>query len=211
MRIVKEHDERKKEILDTAEKLFSQKGYAQCSVNEILTEIGIAKGTFYHYFKSKEEVLDAIIERGTAKIISRAEAAAKSIYYTPEEKLMRIFLSMRIEQEMEPGLLDEIHKPENALMHQKSLCSIVSKLTPILVTVIEDGIKEGIFQSEYPKEYMQIFLSSAVTLFDNGIFHIEPDDHKTMFQALITVLCKMLNIDPKKLWEMAAPFWEIKA
>lgn len=210
MRITKEHDERKKEILDTAEKLFSQKGYSQCSVNEILTEIGIAKGTFYHYFKSKEDVLDSIIERGTVMIISRAEAAAKNSHSTPEEKLMEIFLSMRIEKEMAPGLLEEMHRPENALMHQKSLCAIVSNLTPILVTVIEQGIKVGAFQAEYPKEYMQIFLSSAFTLFDNGIFHTEPEDQKIMFQALITVLCKMLNINPEKLWKKATFFWENK-
>ena len=54
MRIVKEHEERKNEILDTAEILFEEKGYDKCSVNDILNRIGIAKGTFYHYFKSKE-------------------------------------------------------------------------------------------------------------------------------------------------------------
>ena len=55
MRIVKEHDERKNEIIDTAERLFAQKGYEQCSVNDILSEIGIAKGTILNslYFSSK--------------------------------------------------------------------------------------------------------------------------------------------------------------
>ena len=51
MRIVKEHDERKNEIIDTASCIFAQKGYDKTSVNDILNAIGIAKGTFYHYFK----------------------------------------------------------------------------------------------------------------------------------------------------------------
>ena len=59
MRTVKEHDARKNEIIDTAAALFTDKGYDQCSINDILNSIGIAKGTFYHYFKSKEDVLDA--------------------------------------------------------------------------------------------------------------------------------------------------------
>ncbi|MDF2532153.1 MAG: TetR family transcriptional regulator [Clostridia bacterium] len=63
MRITKEYDERRNEILDTAEKLFHAKGYEKCTVNDILKEISIAKGTFYHYFRSKEEVLDAIVSR----------------------------------------------------------------------------------------------------------------------------------------------------
>ena len=137
-------------------------------------------------------------------IISRAEAATKDSHFTPAEKLMQ----MRIEEEMAPSLLEEMHRPENALMHQKSLCAIVSNLTLILVTIIEEGINESAFQAEYPKEYMQIFLSTAFTRLDHGIFHTEPEDQKTMFQALNTVLCKMLNINAEKLWKKAAPFWE---
>ena len=62
MRISKEYDERKNEILDTAERLFHTKGYEKTTINDILKEVNIAKGTFYYYFKSKEEVMDALIE-----------------------------------------------------------------------------------------------------------------------------------------------------
>ena len=71
MRIVKEHDERKNEIIETAAALFEQKGYEHCSVNDILNAIGIAKGTFYHYFKSKEEVLDAVVGRVTEQMLEQ--------------------------------------------------------------------------------------------------------------------------------------------
>ncbi|MDD4843318.1 MAG: TetR/AcrR family transcriptional regulator [Anaerotignum sp.] len=208
MRQIKEHDERKNEIIDTAQKLFSIKGYSLCSVNEILTEIGIAKGTFYHYFKSKEEVLDAIIARTTEIIIGRAEAAAKMKDISPLDKIMNIFLSIRIENEMDSGLLEEMHKPENALMHQKSLRAVVSELTPILVKVIEEGNEKGIFHAEFPKEYMQIFLASSLTLLDDGIFKIEPMQQQLMFQALITLLSKMLNLESRLLLEKAAPYWK---
>lgn len=75
MRTVKEYEERRNEILDTAEKLFVSKGYMKTTVNDILREIGIAKGTFYHYFKSKEEVMDAIITR----IVNADVVAAKRL------------------------------------------------------------------------------------------------------------------------------------
>jgi len=210
MRQIKEHEERRTEIIDTAQKLFSTRGYGQCSVNEILSEIGIAKGTFYHYFKSKEEVLDAIIERATAIIVNRAEAVAKNEALTPEDKLLHIFLSMGIENEMEDGLLDEMHKPENALMHQKSLSSVIIALTPILVNVLEEGIEKGVLHVEYPKQYMQIFLTSALTLLDDGIFQTEPTEQQLLFQALITLLCKMLNVEPELFMQKAACFWQNK-
>ena len=47
VRVVKEHDERKNEIIDTAARIFGQKGYDKSSVNDILNTIGIAKGTFF--------------------------------------------------------------------------------------------------------------------------------------------------------------------
>ncbi|MFR5584142.1 MAG: TetR/AcrR family transcriptional regulator [[Clostridium] scindens] len=63
MRIVKEANERKNEILDAAAALFAQKGFDHTSTSEIMEAVGIAKGTLYHHFKSKESIMDAIIER----------------------------------------------------------------------------------------------------------------------------------------------------
>ncbi|MEZ4835451.1 MAG: TetR/AcrR family transcriptional regulator [Caldilineaceae bacterium] len=60
--VVKEYDERYAEFLDVA-RLFYTKGYAQTPVQEIIDAIGVAKGTFYHYFDSKGDLLDALIER----------------------------------------------------------------------------------------------------------------------------------------------------
>ena len=100
MRIVKEHDERKNEIIDTAERLFAMNGYEQCSVNDILTEIGIAKGTFYHYFKSKEEVLDAVIGKSTGMIAERVTEVVDNKSLAPDDKVLQVFLAMKIENQM---------------------------------------------------------------------------------------------------------------
>lgn len=62
-RVVKEAEARRNEILDAAEILFTGKGYAKTTIIDILEAVGIAKGTFYYHFKSKEEVMDAIIDR----------------------------------------------------------------------------------------------------------------------------------------------------
>lgn len=65
MRVVKEAAIRKNEILDAAEHLFVTKGFDKTSTNDILSEVGIARGTLYYHFKSKEEILDALIMRFT--------------------------------------------------------------------------------------------------------------------------------------------------
>ena len=63
MRIVKEAAERKNEILDAAEELFAARGYEETSTGDILDRVGIARGTLYYHFRSKEEILDALIGR----------------------------------------------------------------------------------------------------------------------------------------------------
>lgn len=206
MRIVKEHDVRKSEIIDTAERLFLIYGYSKCSVNQILDEIGIAKGTFYHYFKSKEEVLDAIVQRTADIIGDRAEAIVKERETPSIMKLLKVFMAMNIQEEMDLTMLNEMHKPENALMHQKSLVAAVDALIPSLEAVVKEGIQAGEFECEYPKPYMKIFLSSAITLMDDGIFQVPKEEEEELFVALMTLLGKMLGIEKKKMMEYATNY-----
>lgn len=207
MRIVKEHDERKNEIIDTAAKLFVTKGYEQCSVNDILNTIGIAKGTFYHYFKSKEDVLDAVIDKISSRLSEKITMVADNSELTPEDKILHVFLSMRVDEKIEELLIEEMHKSENALMHQKSLVSSVNILTPILTQIVEEGIEKGVFHCDYPEQYMQIFLASASTLLDDGIFQVEPEKTQRLFEAMIRMLEKMLGVEEGTFLARACEYW----
>lgn len=207
MRVVKEHDERRNEILDVASQLFAMKGYAKSTVNDILDAIGIAKGTFYYYFKSKEEVLDGIIDRVTEFVVMKAKEAASDESLSPDQKLFHIFLSLRVKNDFDDNLLEELHKPENALMHQKSLRSIITQVAPILVEVVEEGNRQGLFHSEFPKQYMQCFLTITTTLLDEGITPLDDQEQQLMFQASISLLGKMLGIPYEPLWELVQRYW----
>lgn len=207
MRIVKEHDERKNEIIATAATLFAQKGYDQCSVNDILHAIGIAKGTFYHYFRSKEDVLDAVVSQTTNRIVARIqETAGKDLM--PEDKLFQVFLAMRADRKEDQALLQEMHKTENALMHQKNLVACVTELTPVLTRIVEDGIQAGVFRCAYPEQSIQIFLSAAFTLLDDGIFHIVPEKTGQLFDALVSMLEKMLGVEDGQFLERTRKYWK---
>ncbi|MFZ1770865.1 MAG: TetR/AcrR family transcriptional regulator, partial [Caldilinea sp.] len=72
-RTVKEYDERYNEFLHVGQRLFYQKGYAQTSVQDIIGEMGVAKGLFYYYFPSKTDLLDAILERIGGQVLAALE------------------------------------------------------------------------------------------------------------------------------------------
>lgn len=207
MRITKDYDERKNEILDTAERLFRTKGYEKCTINDILQEVGIAKGTFYHYFKSKEEVIDAVVWRYTCIVTSSAEEILMLENIGPVEKLMRSFMAMQITNNIDGDMLDDIHKIENALLHQKTLSQLVTTMAPILVKIIEEGIEKKVWSCKYPLEYMQIFLVASLTLTDQGIFELNVDSQMKIMIAMISMLEKMLDVTENSFVNLFIQNW----
>ncbi|NUU62015.1 TetR/AcrR family transcriptional regulator [Paenibacillus agri] len=195
MRITKEPEERRNEILDTAEKLFYTKGYAGTTVNDILQEIGIAKGTFYYYFKSKEEVMDAVVMRFIEAGVTSAKQIAGNPDLTVHEKLLSIIMAQKPDETLKEHMIEQFHQPDNAQIHQKSLAQTILHLTPVLTEVIEQGIREKLFHTPYPKESVEFLLTTSEFLFDEGIFHWQPEEITQKIGAFIYIMETMLGAD----------------
>ncbi|MDP7989425.1 TetR/AcrR family transcriptional regulator [Bacillus sp. MHSD_36] len=189
MRIVKEYEERRKEILETAERLFITKGYTKTTVNDILKEIGIAKGTFYHYFKSKEEVMDEIIMRVIKEDVAKAKVIVSNPNIPVLEKLFRILMEQSPKSgDVKDKMIEQFHQPNNAEMHQKSLVQSIIHLSPVLAEVLEQGIDEGIFSTPYPQETIELLLSSAQVIFDEGLFQWKAEEMMRRAKAYIKMM-----------------------
>ncbi|MCU5098260.1 TetR/AcrR family transcriptional regulator [Bacillus wiedmannii] len=189
MRIVKEYEERRKEILETAERLFITKGYTKTTVNDILKEIGIAKGTFYHYFKSKEEVMDEIIMRIIKDDVAKAKAIVSNPNISVLEKLFRVLMAQSPKSgDVKDKMIEQFHQPNNAEMHQKSIVQSIIHLSPVLAEILEQGIDEGIFSTPYPQETIELLLSSAQVIFDEGLFQWKPEEMIRRAKAYIKMM-----------------------
>lgn len=130
-RIVKEADEQRNEILDAAETLITEKGYSKTTIIDILNQVGIAKGTFYYYFKSKEEVMDAIIERFIEQDVQKARLIAMDKSISPVRKICRIIAAGQPRTDgPKDRMIEEFHLPANALMHEKSIVRSILALSP---------------------------------------------------------------------------------
>lgn len=128
-RISKPAPQRRAEILDTARRLFTTRGFQSTSVEDILTEVGIAKGTLYYHFSSKEEILRALIARTADGIADRARAIAEG-RQPAVPKLLAIAAAARVD-EPELELAEELHAPGNAEFHVLTIVETVRRLTPI--------------------------------------------------------------------------------
>ena len=167
MRIVKEAQERKNEILDVAERLFCSKGFDNTSTNDILNEIGIARGTLYYQFKSKEDILDAMIERLTNQIVAKAATIALDNSIPVLERLTRTILSLNVDNELGDMIMEQVHRPQNALLHQKLEKRLLGQVNKLITTIAEDGIRQGIMHTEYPAEAIEMIMTYSYIAFDS--------------------------------------------
>ena len=183
-RIIKAPDVRRGEILDVAQRLIYLKGYEQTSVQDIITEIGIAKGTFYHYFSSKQDLLDAMIERMIDQTLQTVEPIVKDDQLNALEKFTRFFAyieSWKIENKT--FLLEVLkvwHKDENAIFRQKMGVETTRAVAPVLAKIIQQGVVEGIFVTDYPEDLAEVILQIGQPLSETAtelLLNIEQDEH----------------------------------
>ena len=187
MRVAKTADERRHEILDAAEKLFSTKGFDATSTNDILEEVGIARGTLYYHFKSKEAIMDALIERYNTKVLNIAKKIANDKSISVFERMMGVVMALNINNKSEKEIIEHIHKPQNALMHQKVQRVILTEVTPILAEIIEDGIKEGVFNTPYPYESVEMLIAYTNTVFDTELIEMTIEEKARRIEALFLI------------------------
>lgn len=166
MRIVKEAEERKEEILDAAEKLFGTKGFDNTSTGDILDAVGIARGTLYYHFKSKEEILDGVIERMTNRLMEDAKEIVRNKELPVLERLTKAIMALNVESKIGYEVMEQVHRPQNALMHQKMQTTLLSGINPILTGLVEEGVEQGICYTKYPESVIEMTMLYANTAFD---------------------------------------------
>jgi TetR/AcrR family transcriptional repressor of nem operon len=170
-RIVKEveYAARRNEILDATQRLVYTKGYEQMSVQDILDAMQISKGAFYHYFSSKGEALDSLVER---MVVDEVLPLLQSVVQDPQlsalEKLHRYFDTAVQWKSGRKALMLELLRvwlsDENAIVRQKLLNIALEHVTPLLADIVRQGIREGIFTTSYPEQTCQVIYYTLMGL-----------------------------------------------
>lgn len=158
-------DKKRDEILNSSEQLFIEKAYELATTSGILKGIGIAKGTFYYYFKSKEEVMDSVIMRMIDEESDYAKMILARKELSPIEKLITAllyspYLSGRNEQ------IKSMYAPSNALMKQRGLQRTLELICPLYAEMIEEGNENNYFSFNNPLSDIQLFIVGSQTIVD---------------------------------------------
>ncbi len=191
--------------------LFLQNGYNNTSIQNIIDAMNIAKGTFYHYFKSKDELLDAIVDQMTTELSEHL----RPILDTDKngiEKLNEIFKAgsnFKAEKiDTFLVLIKTLYRDENFIIRNRMFQSSIMKNGPIISQIIKQGIKEKLFNTPYPDEIAGIMINLGKELNENIVRLIleKNSDPKTMVELLLNktriyqdMMERILGADPGSL------------
>ena len=195
--MAKTKEERRNEIIETAGKLFEEKGYEQTQVQDIVNEIGVAKGLFYYYFKSKDEVMEELADRYADAII---DAVNKLIYkdISTFDKINRIFQIFIDSAEKKFGIFMGILNVKNGITHERIFFNVGKKMVPLVTELILSGNDNGECNCSDPK-FITEFLVSGLFNIMNQISPEEKIDYlKEKLPTIKTMILKLYNFAEQK-------------
>lgn len=174
---------RRDDLLDAAIQRFAANGVAATSVDDIVRAAGVAKGTFYLYFATRDDIVTAVAERLVEGVGRAMDAALAAGDRTAADRIRGIAGAMATvgADPYERELVEALHQPGNASVHDRLSGRIVERLLPAVVAVITDGIAAGEFTDQDPRQAAAFVLGCFTALHD---LVTEPADLAAVVEAL---------------------------
>jgi len=149
VRVLKPPAVRRAELIDCAQRLFLSRGYERTTINDVIVATGLSKGAFYHHFRAKEDLLEAI----AARFAQQSLAFVAGVQADPDRSALaslNFMLAVGREWKLEHiaelrAMFTTLLKPENARLYQRIVEAVFAVLTPALAAIIEQGRRAGTF------------------------------------------------------------------
>jgi AcrR family transcriptional regulator len=195
VRIVKKPEVRKMEIVKAARNLFLTKGYDQTTIDDVSKHLSVAKGTVYHYFDSKEQLLEAVV---ADMVDESTEAARDRLDRSSGNALarMRVLISAQRLPEDTATFLEQLDRPGNLGMYTRLAVASLERRGFLFAQLIEQGCREGLFQTDSPREAAEFILTAIGFLTDRRLYPWTQDELNRRARAIPTLVETLLKAPP---------------
>ncbi len=206
-RVVKEQEYavKRNEIVDAAMRMLYVKGFETMSIQDLLDELKISKGAFYHYFDSKSDLLEALIERIFSQVLTVVVAIVEDPTLPAMTKLHRYFNTVgqwkADRKETLLGILTAWYSDDNVIVRQKMYERMIHDAGGWFATIVRQGIAEGVFSTRYPDQVGSMSMALIQSLGDGTARlllgpdqgHGHAQEARTMIAALNDALERLLG------------------
>jgi AcrR family transcriptional regulator len=157
------HAVRRDAFVDVAQRYIATGAYEQLSVQQVIDEVGASKGAFYHYFGSKGDLLEAVVER----MADEATAAWQPVLSAPglsaDQRLEGVFRTVAEvkweRRELVLAIIDAWLSDDNAIVREKLRRLVAARLTPLLTEIVGQGVADGDFTPTNVEATAQVLVS----------------------------------------------------
>jgi AcrR family transcriptional regulator len=192
---------KRNQILDSALKFIYSIGYEQMSIQNIIDDLGISKGAFYHYFTSKEDLLVGIIDRLADDIFEQINPIVVDGSLTGLEKMNRYFNKasfLKLEHvDVLLPLMKVWYQDENLMVREKLTETSCRIIAPILTRIIQQGIRDGDFKNNYTdiigEVIYRIFIDMGNSVADQMLVKDVRDYNDDVFNEKIRVYTRVIE------------------
>lgn len=205
------HAIRRDEFIDVAQRLILTQGYESFSIQDVIDAVGASKGAFYHYFGSKADLLEALVERmadgverSWSDVLSRPGLSAA-------ERLERLFAVTaqykNARKELALALLEAWLSDRNTILRERLRELVARRMTPALVTILQQGLDDGDFTAADPDATARVIVALIQGTQDQAsqLFvarqarEIEYAEVERVFAAFTDALERILGLRPGSL------------
>jgi AcrR family transcriptional regulator len=199
MRVTKDREVRKSELIEAAETLFREGGYRQTSVSDIVKKVGVAQGTFYYYFQSKDDILNAVVDHYIYIYRRSLEWLLARDDMDPCRKIEIVANSALAMHKYDPRLAEFLHAEENLVTRQRYMMKSISEVIPLITAIVGQGKAAGIFDLRYPRESVEMLVYAFMYLEDAVALSEDDERYRDMIQAAEDILTRVLGVEPGRL------------
>jgi AcrR family transcriptional regulator len=154
-RVLKAPAVRRAELIDTAQGLFLTRGYEATTINDVIAATGLSKGAFYHHFRAKDDLLEAIAQRFARESLGFIQTLQADVGL---DALRRLNLLLSLGRDWKREHIAELKarfttllKPQNAVLYHRIVEAAFAVLAPALASIIAQGEAEGVFDAGDPR------------------------------------------------------------
>lgn len=168
---------RKQEFMMTAFELFYKKGYENTTINDIINELGLTKGAFYHYFESKEDVIVAIARDFTGRVVQIINSIFAQEELSAVEK-MNVAFSAINDYKIKKGewrhkFKASFESEDNLKLQRKITTFLKQDVIGLYEGIINTGVIEGVFGDPVNSRHLAEFFLNTIFTLHTSVYELE--------------------------------------
>jgi AcrR family transcriptional regulator len=171
-----EYARKREEILDVAQRMVQTQGYEQMSIQDLLDELAISKGAFYHYFPTKAALLQGLVDRMCDGVVTLLTAVVEEAGLAALDKLNRFFAAVAQWKGRDVNLYLAVvrtwYLDDNAILRQKVRAAMIKRIAPLFAQIVRQGMSEGAMTPAFPALVGELLAVLIQDMNDAVAFHL---------------------------------------